>query len=269
MNKYIESCTTAMEQKTEKNNMINICSSLVSIDEMQYLTKNERWALFDALKECGGTFVKDIREEIIRSYNNELNEKYITISESRIIKKYMDIFNFHGEIFLKLYEAIDKKYIINLKIQEGIVLKNIYPSKIFLDEDQSRWYLEHIRSGEPFTIWLKKIEAVELLPGLNKLESESETYRGNKREMHRIKIRVFNERNSRERALGFLSAKYIINEKISYGYSDITANILNLEAFKKWIMEMIPQVLILEPAELKLEFSEMANSWAKNYAAGI
>lgn len=269
MKKDLESCKTALEQKDDKRNIFSICNNLICFDGMQYLTINERWTLFDALRSCGGTFVNDVRQEILHIYNNELNEKYMDISESRIIKKYMDIFNFDEVIFLKLYEAIDKECTANVKLKEGIDLKNISPSRIYLDDDQNRWYLEHIRGGEPFSIWLKKIIDVELLPVINRMRANNELYRENKREMYRISIRVFDEKNSRERAFGFLSAKYIINEKISYGYSDITASVINLEAFKKWVMEMTPQVLILEPMELRLEFSEMVNSWAKNYAAGI
>ena len=191
------------------------------------------------------------------------------ISEIMIIKCYMDIFNFDEVILLKLYGAIDKRCCINIKLKEGIVLRNISPSRIFLDDDQNRWYLEHIREGEPFTIWLKKIVEVELLPGLNAIEVNQESYWENKKEMHRVKVRVYDEKNSRERAVGFLSSKYIIDEKISYGYSDITARVMNLEAFKKWVMEMTPQVVVLEPEGLKQEFHEMVNTWVKNYAAGI
>lgn len=248
---------------------VTFWNNLISIDNIKYLTKAERWTLFDVLKECGGTFTEDVGRIILHSYNNELNEKYMSISESRIIKRYMDIFNFDEIILLKLYEAIDKKCCINMKLKEGIVLRNISPSRIFLDDDQNRWYLEHIREAEPFTVWLKKVEEVELLPGSNVIEANAEPFKENKKEMHRVKIRVYNEKNSRERALGFISSKYIIDEKINYGYSDITASIKNLEIFKKWVMEMTPHVVILEPMELKLEFCEMANSWAQNYAAGI
>jgi hypothetical protein len=248
---------------------VTLWNNLASIDGMRFLTKSERWTLFDVLKECGGIFAEDVRQIILHSYNNELNEKYMSISESRIIKKYMDIFNFDEIILLKLYKAIDKKCFVNVKLKEGIVLRNISPSRIFLDDDQNRWYLEHKREGEPFIIWLKKVEEVELLPGSNVIEDNAELFRENKKEMHRVKIRVYNEKNSRERAVGFLSSKHIIDEKISYGYSDITARVMNLEAFKKWVMEMTPQVVILEPMELKLEFHEMVNSWVKNYAAGI
>jgi hypothetical protein len=236
---------------------------------MGFLTKSERWTLFDTLKECGGTFAEDVIKELLHSYNNELNEKYMSISENRIIKRYMDLFNFDEIILLKLYEAIDKRCCINLRLKEGVFLKNISPSRIFLDDNQNRWYLEHIRGGEPFAIWLKKIEVVELLINQNAIEVNVEPYRENKQKMHRIKIRVYNEKNSRERAIGFISSKHIIDEKVSYGYSDISARVMNIEAFRKWVMEMAPQVIILEPEELKLEFGEMVNSWARNYASGI
>lgn len=268
MNRYPGNCTVP-KQRADKKNMPDRYNDMVNMDGMQYLTKNERWTLYDALKECGGVFANDITQEILHAYNDELNRKYRIISENRIIKKYMDIFDFEEAILLRLYEAIDKKYAVNLKMKEGIILRNIFPSKIFLDDDQNRWYLEHIRGGEPFIIWLKKIVNVELLPGINRIKTENELHRENKREILRIKVRVFNEKNSRERAIDFLSEKYIIDEKIGCGYSDITTSVLNIEAFKKWVMEMIPQVLILEPEGLKQEFREMVNSWVKNYAAGI
>ncbi len=248
---------------------VTLWNNLISIDGMKFLSKSERWTLFDVLKECGGTFAEDVRQIILYFYNYELNEKYMSISESRIIKRCMDIFNVDEIILLKLYEAIDKKFCINVKLKEGMLLRNISPSRILLDDDQNRWYLEHIREGEPFNIWLKKVEEVELLPGFNVIEANAEPLRENKKEMHRVKIRVYNDKNSRERALGFISSKYIIDEKINYGYSDITASVINLEAFKKWVMEMTPQVVLLEPVELRLEFYEMVNSWAQNYAAGI
>lgn len=258
-----------LRDKYPSIDILDDCNNLIDIDGMKLLTKGERWTLYDALRSCGGTFGDDVRGDILHLYNNELNEKYMTISESRIIKRYMDIFHFDEVILLKLYEAIDKKYTVNVKLKEGINLNKISPSRIYLDDDQSRWYLEHIRGGEPFAIWLKKIIDVEMVPDLNRIKHNDGPHRENKREMYRVKIRVFEEKNSRERALGFLSAKHIINEKISYGYSDITANVMNLEAFKKWVMDMTPQVLILEPDALRLEFHEMVNSWVKNYAAGI
>lgn len=258
-----------LQLKYDNKSVTDDCINLICIDQMQYLTKNERWVLYDALKSCDGSFGNDVKQEILHIYNNEFIDKYMNISENRIIKRFMDVFNFDDIIILKLYEAIDKRCPINVKLKDGIVLKKICPSRIYLDDDQNRWYLEHIRGGEPFNVWLKKIMEVELLPLLNKMYANDEFYKENKKEMHKIKIRVYDEKNSRERAVGFLSAKYIINEKMSFGYSDITAKIMNLEAFKKWVMEMIPQVVVLEPVELKQEFSEMVNSWVKNYAAGI
>lgn len=241
---------------------------LISMDGTRYLTESERWTLYDALKEAKGTFGEDVKVEILRSYSNELNEKYRSISDKRIIKKYLNIFNFDEEVFLKLYEAIDKNCCINVKLKEGIVLRNIYPSRIFLEDNQNIWYLEHIREGEPFTVGLNGITEVILLSGSNSTDTDK-FFKENKKKMQRVKIRVFDEKNSRERAVGFLSPKYIIHEKISYGHSDITARIMNLEAFKKWVMEMTPRVIVLEPEVLRLELHERVNSWVKNYTTGI
>lgn len=268
-NEDLEFKTRLLRDYLCKETKVTIWNNLTSVDEVKLLTKSERWTLFDVLKECGGIFANDARNQILHSYNNEINEKYMTISESRIIKRYMDIFNFDETILLKLYRAIDKKCCINVKLKEGIILKNISPSRIFLDDDQNRWYLEHTREGEPFAIWLKKVVEIELLDSVNLAEANDKLHRENKKEMHRIKIRVYDEKNSRERAIGFLSSKYIIDKKINYGYTDITASVMNLDAFKKWVMEMTPQVIILEPVELRLEFQETVNSWVKNYAAGI
>lgn len=248
--------------------MVSFRSNMFSLEDEKFLTQIERWTLFDVFKECGGTFAAEERKAIINSLHSELNDKYMAVSEKRIIKRYMDIFNFNDVVLLKLYEAINKRCSINVWLKEGIALKNILPSRVYLDDDQNRWYLEHIREGEPFTIWLKMIVEVDLLSSMN-AEAAVESLPESRREMHRIKIRVYDEKNSRERAVGFLSAKYIIEEKISYGYTDITAKVMNLEAFKKWVMEMTPQVIILEPEKLKLEFINMANSWIRNYSAGI
>lgn len=242
---------------------------IIGIDEIKYLTMEEKWTLYDALRTCGGTFGVDVKQEMLNLYSKEMNQKYRIISGCRIIKKNMDVFYMDEAILLKLYEAIDKKHAVNIKLEERITLNKILPSRIYLDEEEGIWYLEHVREGEPFAIDLKNIQEVELLPDLKRIRTREAGCREGKKEIQRVKIRVFNEKNSRERAMGFLLSKYIIDEKVSYGYSDITANIINMNAFKKWVMEMTPQVLILEPADLKLQFIEMASSWEKNYLAGI
>lgn len=259
----------AFTLRSKGRNITESYNDIISIDDIKYLTKNERWTLYDALRTCKGTFGTDINQEILAMYNNEMNQKYQSISENRIIKKSMEVFNLDEAIFLQLYEAITKKLTINIRLEGKINLNRILPSRIYLDEEEGLWYLEHVRGGEPFAIDLKKVKEVELLPDLKRIQTRETGCRERKREIHRVKIRVFNEKNSRERAIGFLSSKYIVDEKECYGYSDITANIINVDVFKKWVMEMIPQVLILEPMELRQQFIEMVSAWEKNYLAGI
>ncbi len=255
--------------RREGRNITESYNDIISVDEIKYLTKNERWTLYDALRTCNGSFGADVKQEILKMYSKEMSQKFQSISEKRIIKKNMDVFYLDEAILLKLYEAIDKRLTINIRLEGKINLNKILPCRIYLNEEEGLWYLEHIRGGEPFAIDLKKIKDIEFLTHLKNLQTRDSGYREEKREIQRVKIRVFEERNSRERAIGFLSSKYIVDEKVSYGYSDITANIIKVDAFKKWVMEMTPQVLVLEPMELRQQFIEMVSSWEKNYLAGI
>jgi hypothetical protein len=264
-----EGDTGILKSKIKPETRVSLWCSMDDVNNSMFLTGDERWALYDLLKECGSEFIEDVKNDILKEYHDEIHEKYRNVSERRIIKGYRDIFNFKDGLLLKIYGAVQRKCCINIKLKDGITLKNILPIKVFLDDDLDRWNLEYLNRGDTEEIWMKRILDVEVLPPSIYSYQEVASGRDGKKVMTQVKIRVYDEKNSRDRAVDFLSPKYIIEEKTEYGFSDITAKVINIEAFKKWVMEMIPQVIIIEPLELRNEFTEMADEWVKNYMAGI
>lgn len=261
--------TGALKSKLKPETRVSIWCNLDGINNSLFLTGDERWALYDLLKECGSEFVEDVKNAILQEYYDEFGEKYRNVSEKRIINGYKDIFNFKDGLLLKIYNAIQRKCSINIKLKDGITIKNIIPMKVFLDEDLDKWYLEYFNRGDTEVIWMKRIFDIEVLASSNYNYQETGTGRDGRKSMIQVKIRVYDEKNARDRSVDFLSPRYIIEEKTDYGFSDITAKIINVEAFKKWVMEMTPMVIIIEPLELRNEFMKMADEWVRNYMAGI
>jgi hypothetical protein len=210
-----------------------------------------------------------VKNTILQEYYDEFGEKYRNVSERRVINGYKDIFNFKDDLLLKIYDAIQRRCSINIKLKDGITIKNIIPTKVFLDDDLDKWNLEYFNRGDTEIIWMKRILDVDVLAPSNYSYQEVSAGRDGRKSMTQVKIRVYDEKNARDRSVDFLSPKYIIEEKTEYGFTDITAKVMNVEAFKKWVMEMTPMVIIIEPLELRNEFVKMAENWVKNYMAGI
>jgi hypothetical protein len=264
-----ESDTGLLKSKLKPETRVSMWCGLDGINNSLFLTGDERWALYDLLKECGSEFIEDVKNTILQEYYDEFGEKYRNVSERRVINGYKDIFNFKDDLLLKIYDAIQRRCSINIKLKDGITIKNIIPTKVFLDDDLDKWNLEYFNRGDTEIIWMKRILDVDVLAPSNYSYQEVSAGRDGRKSMTQVKIRVYDEKNARDRSVDFLSPKYIIEEKTEYGFTDITAKVMNVEAFKKWVMEMTPMVIIIEPLELRNEFVKMAENWVKNYMAGI
>jgi hypothetical protein len=111
-----ESDTGLLKSKLKPETRVCLWCNLDDVNNSMFLTGDERWAIYDLLKECGSEFVEDVQNSILKEYHNEFHEKYRNVSERRIIKGYRDVFNFKEDFLLKIYDAVQRRCCINIRL---------------------------------------------------------------------------------------------------------------------------------------------------------
>lgn len=250
---------------------ININTRVVLVDnssikDINDFTYNQRWAIYDLFNECNVSFADDVRKIIIDCYENEFGEKYKVISKKRIIKQIIDVFDIDENLFIDIYKSICRKRCLDVCLDNGVTIYNISPVRLFYDDDTKKWYFEYITKGNHECLRFDRIKSIKDISGDIKSSEKLHLDWGSGKNRTKIKLRVYNEKNAKEKAIRFLMRKNIINEDYYNTYSDFTVMVSDIELFKRWAREMGAQVVILEPESLRYEFVEYIKKWISKYA---
>jgi len=240
-------------------------SNIKGLYDLNDLNYQERWVLYDLLSECKGSFIKEEREKILESFHSEFGEKYKIISENRIIKQLLNIFNFHEDTALTLYDSIVEKLYINIRLINGSELHHIAPIRICYNDDFKKWYLECRKKKDIEYIKMENIASVHKTDEFVIDKALPDYYWGNGNKPLKVKLRVFDEKNAKELAVRFLSRKNIKVITKGEGFFDMEVIISDINLFKRWTRSMIPQVVILEPEFLRKDIKEEITSWLNSY----
>lgn len=241
-----------------------IFSDISSYEPIGQLSEDERFSLFEILSLSDSDRLNNIKEKIFAS-QQEYYDKFNKLSERRIIKQNISLNAFDKGLVKELYRAIENKNRMVLELKSGKKM-SIIPCRILYEDDTGRWYLEAVRKGRCFVIDLDNI--IEIHKEMNaKRQTMDGIYTSfgiGKRIIH-VKLRVYNEKNAKERSIRFLLRKNIMEQKSFEDYIEIKAKVSDIAMFKRWLREMGPSVVLLEPKWLRQEIVDSLHAWRNIY----
>ncbi|MBZ4663738.1 MAG: transcriptional regulator [Caloramator sp.] len=227
------------------------------IKSIDILSGYERFSLYELLKDSDKDFLMDIKNKITQKLESEFKNNYNILKDRRLIKHYNDIFEINIYIINKIFCAIKNKRKINI-IKKNKVIKFASPMCLIYDNDTDNWYLKYLNKGINY-IRLDNIKDIHILDcSINKIRNYKEKY-------EIVKIRVFDEKNAKDRAIRYLSRRNIIEIDNGQGYIDIKTKVYDLNLFKRWVRTLGPSCIILEPKDLRDEFKNRLEDWLKIY----
>ncbi|GFR35907.1 helix-turn-helix transcriptional regulator [Thermobrachium celere] len=227
------------------------------IKSIDMLSRYERFSLYELLKDSDKEFLKDIKSKITQKLNNEFYNDYIILKDRRLVKHYNDIFDVNIYLINKIFCAIKDRRGINI-IKSNRCISYALPLCLIYDNEIDNWYLKYFKKGINY-IRLNNIRDIEVLDKKIMLNrSYNEKY-------ITVKIRVFDEKNAKDRAFRYLSRRNIIEIVNGEGYVDITTKVYDLNLFKRWVRALGPSCIILEPKNLRHEFKGRLEEWLKIY----
>lgn len=244
-----------------------IFNDVASYEPIGQLSEKERFLLFEILSLSNSERLNSIKEKIFAS-QKEYYDKLNKLSERRIIKQYISLNAFDKGIIVELYKAMDNKNRIILELKSGKKM-SIIPQRILYEDDAARWYLEAVRKGRCFIIDLDNITKIYNEKCIKK-QTMDEIYTsfGIGKRITYVKLRVYNEKNAKERAIRFLLRKNIKEQKSFDYYIEIKAKVSDIAVFKRWLREMGPSVVLLEPKWLRKQIIDSLYCWRRIFEEG-
>ncbi|WP_027309497.1 WYL domain-containing protein [Caloramator sp. ALD01] len=248
-------CLDKCRQLITENTTIEIW--IDNIKSIDILNRYERFCLYELLKDSDKQFIKNIKDKITSKLDAEFISEYTILKDRRLVKHYNDIFNIDIELINKIFGAINNRRKINI-IKAERSIEFVSPLCLVYDNDTDNWYLEYFKRGINH-IRLDNIQNIEVLDRCFRVN------KGYKVRYKVVKIRVFDEKNAKDRAIRHLSRRNIIEIDNGQGYIDIKTKVYDLNLFKRWVRTLGPSCIILEPKDLRDEFKNRLEDWLKIY----
>lgn len=261
-----EDIVTSLEEY--KRNYEKLEVMLTNLTEINYsimLSREERWALYDVLRECNDNFLYKLKEKILKLYDEEFKDKYEAVSNRRLIKQYLGVFNVPKSLIIQLYGYIEKKKTININTLNETIIYDSSPVRIYFDEDMKSWYLEYVKKKKLNYLRIDKIKEIHLSKYRYSLKRGEKHHWGYGKTKTKIKLRIYNEKNAKDIALRFLLRKDIVFEDKTEDYSDYSVFVRDINNFKHWLRSMGSSVIVLEPQNLREQMVNEINKWMKVY----
>ncbi|MCX7904761.1 MAG: WYL domain-containing protein, partial [Caloramator sp.] len=195
----------------------------------------------------------------------EYYDKFNKLSERRVKKQNISLNAFDKGLVKEFYRAIENKNRMVLELKSGKKM-SIIPCRILYEDDTGRWYIEALRKGRCFVIDLDNIIEINKEDSVTrKMADDLYTSFGIGKRILHVKLRVYNEKNAKERAIRFLLRKNITEQKSFEDYIEIKAKVSDIAMFKRWLREMGPSAVLLEPKWLRQEMVDNLHAWRNIY----
>ncbi|OFI07068.1 hypothetical protein CLOACE_04730 [Clostridium acetireducens DSM 10703] len=252
-----------MKENTENLDFMVFCTSEY-LDKINVLNNTEIWVLYDFLKTCNNSFIENAASKIIKFYENSKYEDfYKIIKNRRVIKQYLDIFELDEKILLDLYKAINHNQCIKINLNNGSIIYDVSPIKVFFDDDTNNWYLHYGKRKRDYLIKINKVKSIQKCPNSYKKISKNNYTWGFSKHTTIVKVRIYNEKNAIEIAHRYLLKKDILKIDRFNNYLEYTIKIGDENLFLRWARSLGAQLVILKPDFLRKRIIEDILKWEK------
>lgn len=207
-----------------------------------------------------------VSKKIINILSSNEYEIYKKIIDREVIKIPNMNIKLNMDKLLSLYDIILEGKIVNLfNIKTNKIISSVILKKLYYDINAYNWKVQYIRKGNVESIRLDYLSddidesVLESRTGVVRKENSNVTF-------NQVKLRVFNEFNSKEKALRY-AVKYKMKIiQINEEFMDLEICIKDNEQLLRWVRTMTPSVVILSPNKLKDKMKEELVLWSSIYS---
>lgn len=221
-------------------------------------SKQERWVIYSLFRDINGEMVDELKEQILWYYQDEWKDVYKKLNERRVIKELFDLFDLSFDIVYSLYDAIEEEKPVDIKLNNDKVLYGILPLTMYFDEETYEWYLRYEKRRKTHIIRIKKITKV--YKSKNQIQNWQRDQDDNSSGTI-VTIRIYNEKSSKDYGLRYIWNKKIHRKTINEDYTEYEIEVDDLNIFRRWVRNMVPSVVVLEPVLLREQIKGEIDNW--------